>query len=102
MEKHQIGTDASMATHIQNICDRNYVKLGPGRTLVPTELGVQLINGLKVIDRELVSSNLRAQMEAEMNKVAIGKIGKAQMLTQQLAKYLAKFRYFKQHIGLMD
>ena len=40
MEKHQIGTDASMATHIQNICDRNYVKLGPGRTLVPTELGV--------------------------------------------------------------
>lgn len=37
-----------------------------------------------------------------MNKVAVGKVSKTQMLTQQLAKYLAKFKYFKQHIGLMD
>ena len=45
MERHEIGTDASMATHIANICDRNYVELGAGRTLVPTDLGITLVHG---------------------------------------------------------
>merc|ERR1719498_379217 len=36
MEKNGIGTDASMATHINNICERNYVTLvEPGRRLQP-------------------------------------------------------------------
>ena len=31
------------STHIENIGKRKYVKVGPGRTMVPTELGVVLI-----------------------------------------------------------
>ena len=33
MDKHGIGTDASMATHINNICEREYVKVEGGSRL---------------------------------------------------------------------
>jgi len=46
MEKNGIGTDASMAIHIGNICERNYVKLdNKSRILTPTKLGNALIKG---------------------------------------------------------
>ena len=58
MEKHGIGTDASMATHIGNIVTRAYVELrvtGRRRCLVPTSMGVSLIHGYQLIDEDLSS-----------------------------------------------
>lgn len=38
-EQHGIGTDASIATHINNVCERNYVGIDPaGRRCIPTEV----------------------------------------------------------------
>ena len=45
MDKNRIGTDASMATHINTICEREYVKVTGGRKLIPTTLGLNLAKG---------------------------------------------------------
>jgi DNA topoisomerase III len=72
MEKNGIGTDASIPTHINNITVRNYVTLGTGRTLVPTELGVVLVHGYQRIDPHLVLPATRAAIEASCDSIAKG------------------------------
>lgn len=105
MEKHGIGTDASMATHIGNIVTRAYVELrvtGRRRCLVPTSMGISLIHGYQLIDGDLSSPQLRASIERDVTRIAEGKIRKDVLVNQVLSKFLTKFLHFKQNIGKLE
>jgi len=58
MEKHGIGTDASISVHINNICERNYVTVSGSRRLKPTTLGVVLVHGYQKVGGSVVSNSV--------------------------------------------
>lgn len=102
MEKNGIGTDASIATHIDNICKRNYVELVTGRKLVPTKLGLVLAQGYHLIDSSLVLPKVRADIEKECNKVARGLADKQSVLKNAIDIFSSKFHNFVKDIAKMD
>jgi DNA topoisomerase-3 len=102
MEKHGIGTDASIPVHINNIVQRNYVQLVSGRKLEPTELGVVLVHGYKKIDPDLVKPQMRASVENQLDLIAAGKTEFKTMVDYVLNIMLRKFHYFVDHINMMD
>jgi DNA topoisomerase-3 len=103
MERNSIGTDSSMAVHINNICERNFVTLqDPGRRLVPTKLGVVLINGYTAIDPELVTPKVRADIESECALIAVGKAKADDVVKHVLQTFKEKFEYFLKNIATLD
>ncbi|CCI49690.1 unnamed protein product [Albugo candida] len=102
MEKHGIGTDASIPAHINNICERNYVRLASGRTLVPTNLGVVLVHGYYKVDPELVLPRVRAAIEEQCTLIAKGIASKNEVIEHSLEIFRAKFAYFVRKINMMD
>lgn len=102
MEKHGIGTDASIPTHINNICERNYVQVSAGRRVVPTELGITLIKGYQLIDPELCRPQVRAHVEQQIGLIAEGKAQKDAVVRHTLEQFRQKFMFFVGYIARMD
>ena len=103
MEKHGIGTDASMATHINNICQRNFVEvITKARRLKPSPLGNALVMGYKEIDPELISAELRSNIEKKVDLIAKGKADFDNVLKSVLSIFKQKYEYFRLNIFKLE
>ncbi|KAF8843023.1 prokaryotic type I DNA topoisomerase [Paxillus ammoniavirescens] len=92
MDKNGIGTDATIAQHIQTIIDREYVierMDGATKHLLPSTLGIGLVEGYNQIgfDRSLSKPQLRRETERSMVQVCDGAKTKDEMLMQSIEQY---------------
>ncbi|EMD37681.1 hypothetical protein CERSUDRAFT_50044 [Gelatoporia subvermispora B] len=96
MDKNGIGTDATIAQHIQTIVDRQYVierMQGSTKYLVPSTLGIGLVEGYDAIgfDRSLSKPQLRRETERRMVEICEGTKTKNDMLTESIEQYKDMF-----------
>ena len=128
MDRHGIGTDASISQHIQTICERKYVVVcdedgvilreacaGGGRDhpnsgnggskkvvlrhMVPTPLGAALISCFDEVCPRLAQPSLRASMERQLTLIATGAADKKTVLDQNLASFLKEYTGFASEIA---
>jgi len=102
MEKYGIGTDASISTHIENVQKRNYVSLETGRRLLPSKLGLVLVQGYHMIDSSLVLPRVRSDIEDQCNKIAKGQASKEAVLQKAIDLFSNKYDVFVKSIDKMD
>ncbi|KAG8969678.1 DNA topoisomerase [Tulasnella sp. 419] len=104
MDKNGIGTDATIAQHIDTIISREYVyarKEGSVTYLVPSTLGVGLIEGYNRIgfERSLSKPQLRRETERRMVDVCEGTKSKHQMLEESIEQYKHVFMLARSHFN---
>ena len=103
MEKNGIGTDASIPTHINNIIERQFVVVAePGRSLIPSPLGLALVKGYCQIDPELVLPTIRSNIEKSCESIAKGRADFSKVLSHVLKMFKKKFEFFKTNIATME
>lgn len=74
MDRHGIGTDATIAQHISTIQEREYVRLlGDGR-FEPQPLGIALVEGLERSLIQLARPGMRKAQEEDFKKIQSGEL----------------------------
>lgn len=98
MDANGIGTDATIAEHINKIETRMYIlkkKSGGTDLILPTELGMGLIEGFSSINYEnnisLSKPFLRKRLEELLKEIEEGRVGKEEGLKETVALYKAAF-----------
>jgi DNA topoisomerase-3 len=87
MDKHGIGTDATHAEHINTIKERGYVCEMNDRRIVPSYLGVALVDGYAMIEKAMSEPQLRAELEADLKRVCAGELDKTIALRKHVDEY---------------
>lgn len=77
MEELGLGTKSTRHAIIQSLYDRSYIHSDP---IVPTELGLSMASALKKHAPKVVSPDMTAELEVDMDKIADGQIKKKEVV----------------------
>eukprot|EP00923_Selenidium_pygospionis_P017904 GHVN01031451.1.p1 GENE.GHVN01031451.1~~GHVN01031451.1.p1 ORF type:complete len:704 (+),score=72.99 GHVN01031451.1:281-2392(+) len=83
MDRHGIGTDATMHEHIRTIQQRDYATRTSDSKFKPENMGIALYKGFKMftdLGLDLTKPDLRANMEGDIGRVAEGVLQKPAVL----------------------
>lgn len=105
MDRHGIGTDATIAEHIAKIIEREYVMIQPEgqiKYLVPSTLGMGLVEGYNSIElqdeKSLCKPMLRRETEERMGLICEGLRTKQDTVRESLEQYHAVFTNVQGHM----
>jgi len=109
MDANGIGTDATMADHIEKIQMRDYVGTHQRegarglKEFIPTGLGVALIEGFDKMNFEtsLAKPFLRKEMELKMKAICNGRTTKQAVLHESLAQYRHVFDESQEQLNVL-
>ena len=92
MDKHGIGTDATIHEHIKKVLEREYV-VKDGNFFLPTNLGISLVEGYDAMEfaQSFSEPVLRAKMEADMKLISERRKTKQQALDDAIQMYRDAF-----------
>ena len=102
MDRHKIGTDATIASHIKTIQDRNYAIKDANQRFKPTNLGIALVEGYNSMGYQLNKPHLRAKMERFCQDVASGRKTKEMFLNETLKEMQECFAVVKNEAHKLD
>ncbi|XBW36386.1 hypothetical protein QEN19_001965 [Hanseniaspora menglaensis] len=101
MDKNGIGTDATIADHIEKIKTRKYVTKDSKDCLIPTNLGSSLVHGFQDIglDDSITKPFFRGDFESYLVDICEGK-AQREIITQQVTqRYIKYYRKTNEHIN---
>jgi DNA topoisomerase-1 len=99
LERKNLGTKATRAPIIQTLYDRGYIF---GNQISVTELGIEVVDALDKYCPEIISEELTAYFEQEMEAIQQGKREKDEVIAKagvKLNEILEKFKRHQLEIG---
>ena len=99
MEKNNIGTDGSIPTHIRNLKKRGYVRVDEHKRIIPTKLGITLIDALNKVVPEIIRPENRAKIEEYVKQIETGEKPFREAIEIALDFYKKKLRHCNSNIN---
>jgi DNA topoisomerase-1 len=99
MEEKNLGTKSTRAPTLQTLYERDYIF---GNQIVVTDIGMEVVDSLSEHCPEIVSEELTAHFESEMEKIQEGTTSKDNVIAEareKLDEMLGKFKNAQDDIG---